>query len=195
MPLVLLLVAVALGSVVVLTGRSRGGLAGASDGDSSQREDEPDVDTPDPYRVPAEYQDIVDATLGAPYWYGKGSPATSLDAVQAGIDCSGLVQVCWVELGILPRDAPDRSARTLADACDPIAEGEQEPGDLAIYPGHVALCVSSPDEEGHSQVLSASGGTSATFGDDPDARVKLFDAETYRRDFVTWGRLKTEYRA
>lgn len=138
---------------------------------------------------------LVASSLGWPYWYGKGNPGTSWSSGASGVDCSGYVQMCLVQMGILPSTAPDRGARTLADICDPLGVGQEQPGDIAIYPGHVMLVVGYPGPDGHAPVCGASGGTSETFGADPNARVKLFTTGAYRGDFCCYGRLKPEYRA
>jgi hypothetical protein len=80
----------------------------------------------------------------------------------------------------------------LSNASDPIAVGQQQPGDFACYPGHIAYVVGypNPDQGYHSAVLSASNGTRTTKGDNPDARVKLFDSGAYRNDFSTYARLR-----
>lgn len=128
--------------------------------------------------------------IGWPYFFGKGSPSTPWEDGPEGVDCSGFVQMALVRLGKLASTASDRGAATLADDSDPIAVGSQRAGDLAYYPGHVVLVVGSPGADGHSPVMSASGGTSTTFGDDPNARVKVFSTAEYRSDFVTYMRLR-----
>jgi len=133
---------------------------------------------------------VVDTSLGWPYSYGKGSPGTPWSDGVNGVDCSGYVQMALVEIGYLDSSATDRSAAELADGSDPVALGDQQPGDIAYYPGHVMLVCGPPGEDGHSPVIGASGGTSSTHGDDPKAYVKVFDTGAYRGDFVTYMRLK-----
>ena len=142
--------------------------------------------------VAEECQDLVSSCLGWPYFYGQGGPATPWDQGKAGVDCSGLVQMCAVQDGQLSASSPDRGATDLANASDPIAVGQQQPGDFACYPGHIAYVVGHPNpEQGyHSAILSASGGTRTTNGNDPNARVKLFDSGAYRGDFLTYARLR-----
>jgi cell wall-associated NlpC family hydrolase len=132
-------------------------------------------------------------SIGWPYAYGRGSPSTPWSEGPNGVDCSGYAQMCLVRLGRLSSSASDRSASGLADACDPIAVGAQEPGDLAYYPGHVVVVASYPlSTGGHSAVLSASGrATDVIPGARADARVKLYDSGAYRSDFVTYMRLKS----
>lgn len=129
-------------------------------------------------------------SIGWPYWYGAGTPATPWADGAGGVDCSGYAQMALVRLGLLDPSAPDRSAASLADDSDPLEVGEQRPGDLAYYPGHVMVVASSPGGDGHSAVIGASGGHVYTFGNDPDARVKVFDSALYRDDFVTYMRLR-----
>jgi cell wall-associated NlpC family hydrolase len=132
----------------------------------------------------------LQSALGWPYFFGRGSPSTPWEDGPNGVDCSGFAQMALVKLGILSSDAGDRGARTLADDSDPLELGEQEPGDLAYYPGHVMVVISGPGADGHSEVMGASGGTSTTFGDDDGAYVKAFSSGAYRSDFVCYMRLR-----
>ena len=134
--------------------------------------------------------DDIRTSLGWPYFFGRGSPATKWEDGPKGVDCSGYAQMVLVRLGKLSSSAGDRGARTLANDSDPVAVGAQKPGDLAYYPGHVMVVASSPDKSGHSMVIGASGGTETTLGNDANARVKLFDSAMYRKDFVTYMRLR-----
>lgn len=136
-------------------------------------------------------------SLGWPYWYGRGAPETPWTEGILGVDCSGYAQMGLVRLGLLSPTYSDRSSYGLAADADPIAVGDQLVGDLALYPGHVMVVyedASGPGE--HSAVIGASGGGRGTYGDDPNARVKLFDTALYRNgddglpDFVTYARLK-----
>lgn len=161
--------------------------------DASAREDEADVDASELGYTVGLWDEVgllVEESLGWPYWYGRGGPSTPWWEGAEGVDCSGYAQMVLVQLGKLDATATDRSARALADACDPVALGDQQPGDLAYYPGHVMVCAGPPAADGHCPVAGASGGTSDVHGDDPDARVKLFASGLYRGDFVTYMRLK-----
>ncbi len=85
----------------------------------------------------------------------------------------------------------DRGARELDELCSPVALGSQQVGDLAVYKGrHVTAVVSKPNPAtGHSVVISASGGTSQTNGNDPNATVRLQTEGNYRSDFLRYVRL------
>lgn len=133
----------------------------------------------------------LEESLGWPYYWGRGSPSTPWADGAAGVDCSGYAQMAQVKLGLLSASAPDRSAAAMADACDPVAIGDQVPGDLVYYPGHVMVVCSYPGEDGHSAVIGASGGGSSTKGDDPGACVKVFDTALYRNDFSSYMRWKS----
>ena len=129
-------------------------------------------------------------SVGWPYWYGKGSPSTPWANGPQGVDCSGYVCMCLVKLGQLSANAPDMGARTLADQSYPVDVGEQVPGDMAYYPGHVVMVVGYPEDDGHSAVIGASG-HSTTFGDVANECVKVHTTALYRPDFVTYMRLKS----
>jgi cell wall-associated NlpC family hydrolase len=160
----------------------------------SQREDIPDTGEVDMSADEggkwADLEELMNGAHGWPYAWGGGAPSTPWADGPKGVDCSGFVQMALVRLGYLDSGATDRGARALADGCVPVSLGEQEPGDLAYYPGHVMLVCGPPGQDGHAPVIGASGGTSDTHGDDPKAYVKVFDTGAYRRDFVTYMRLK-----
>lgn len=74
-----------------------------------------------------------------------------------GVDCSGLVHLCWRRHGVaLPRDADDQ-----ARALPAVPLGEERPGDLYLFARpdsrvhHIGLVV--PPVEGHRLLLHASG--------------------------------------
>ena len=156
-------------------------------GDGSEREDESELGE----GTAAAAADELADSLGWPYFFGGGSPATPWSEGSEGVDCAGYAQIALVHLGLLSSSAPDRGAASLADDSNPIDVGDQEPGDLAYYPGHVMVVISYPGSNGHSKVMGASGGTATTFGDDPGAYVKAFDSALYRGDFVTYMRLRS----
>ncbi|KQO68381.1 peptidase P60 [Methylobacterium sp. Leaf89] len=80
--------------------------------------------------VEPDYAATAERLVGTPYlWGGR----TSL-----GLDCSGLVQLCLAQAGILaPRDA-DQQERGLGEALPPDFEGLRR-GDLVFWRGHVGL--------------------------------------------------------
>ena len=132
----------------------------------------------------------LSGAIGWPYYFGRGAPSTPWDDGPLGVDCSGFAQMALVRLGILSSDATDRGARTLADDSDPVDVGSQSPGDLAYYPGHVAVVVGYPGTDGHSSVMCASG-HATTFGDVEGEQVNVYSSALYRSDFVTYMRLRT----
>ena len=137
------------------------------------------------------------AMVEYPCLYFYGGP--SLSVIQAGdigamlgdgADCSGSYLCMAVAAGLCTPEfaAANRTSASIANACAAIPVGQQRPGDCACYDGHVAMVLTDPDEDGHSWVLSMSGGGRTTFGDDPDARAKIVRAD-YRSDFLGYGRL------
>jgi cell wall-associated NlpC family hydrolase len=95
--------------------------------------------SPAPPRSP----DLVSAAalyLGAPYLWGGRS--------FLGLDCSGLVQQAFRDLGIaVPRDT-DMQRDTIGTRA---SAGDLQPGDLIYIPGHVMICA------GDGTVIHASG--------------------------------------
>jgi hypothetical protein len=154
-------------------------------GSNSKREDVPPVDNPHLDATGMLYESI-----GWPYFWAKGSPATPWESGPDGVDCSGYAQMALVRLGLLSPGYSDRGARSLADDSDPVVVGSQRPGDLAYYGGHVMVVLSQPGADGHSAVIGASGGDGTTFGNDENARVKVYDSALYSGNFVTYMRLK-----
>lgn len=130
--------------------------------------------------------------IGIPYWYGRGAPMTPWFEMRRGVDCSGFVAMSWVHAGLYRTTEPDRRATastpdrlSLADIC--VETKTPKFGDVAIYPGHVMLCLDD------RLVIGASGGTRTTLGDDPHACVDMHRFD-YRHDFICFGTLGPEHR-
>jgi cell wall-associated NlpC family hydrolase len=122
------------------------------------------------------------ATLGTPYHWAHGSPATPWPPGPS--DCSGYAQAALVMLGLLRPTEPDRTSRDLAALCTRVGD-EERLGDLAFYGApvsHVMVCI------GRGWCVGPRGGGSATKGADPLAFVDLRRV-TYRADLVKIGRL------
>jgi cell wall-associated NlpC family hydrolase len=122
------------------------------------------------------------ATLGTPYHWGKGSPASPWPPGPS--DCSGYAQAALVMLGLLSADQPDRTADMLHDLARRVYEDRL--GDLACYGTasritHVMVCL------GRGWVIGPRGGGSQTLGNDPKALVELKRID-YRVDLVGIGR-------
>ena len=85
---------------------------------------------------------IVDAArtaLGTPYAGGESS--------LSGMDCSGLVAYAYGQAGI---DVPRTSSQQAA-AGTSISKSELQPGDLVVWPGHIAIY------SGDGKIIDASG--------------------------------------
>ena len=85
---------------------------------------------------------IVDAAgtaVGTPYSWGESS--------LSGMDCSGLVAYAYGQAGI---DVPRTSSQQAA-AGTSISQSELQPGDLVVWPGHIAIY------SGDGKIIDASG--------------------------------------
>jgi len=128
---------------------------------------------------------------GSPYSWGAGTPRDGggtwppsplpkgLNGGR-GFDCSGFAQAALVRLGILDKNAPDRTAASLWSVAAPVDETEARLGDLAFYGSggritHVTVCL------GHGVCIGANGGGAATNGDNAKAFVQLQPLR-YRND-------------
>jgi cell wall-associated NlpC family hydrolase len=124
--------------------------------------------------------DIVSAAtlyLGCPYlWGGKSF---------LGIDCSGLVQNAFRDIGVLVLRDTDMQRETIGEAVSANSEGDLRPGDLLYIPGHVMIYA------GHSAVIHADGVTMMVRRDNLAAlmRERGFDWKgfTVRRDPAAMG--------
>jgi cell wall-associated NlpC family hydrolase len=96
---------------------------------------------------------------------------------ERGIDCSGLVHMAHRRLGVLlPRDADQQAA-----AAEPVAEGDERPGDLVVYgdPGaehHIAFWL------GDGRILHATGreGVNRVVEEDEPAELRAGPRRTVR---------------
>lgn len=143
-------------------------------------------------------------SVGVRYVFGGGAPDSTWPtgststlapedlADEEGWDCAGHHQACAVQLGILPRSAPDRGSAALSKLGQAVEVGRQRLGDGAFYGtpvSHVMTVLTDADRHGHSWVIGASGGTSTTFGQNPRARIKVFSTQDYRGDFRFFRRM------
>lgn len=159
--------------------------------DDSTIEAEDEVTDYDGITVYDELAPIIRDSLGWPYYWGRGDPSTPWEDGDLGVDCSGYTQMVLVKLGKLSPTAPDRNAYNLAMQSDAVPVGEQRPGDWAYYAGHAMIVAGPPGPDGHSPVIGASGGGSDDFGDNPNARIKMFrNAATYGPKLVSYCRIK-----
>ena len=77
--------------------------------------------------------------LGTPYRGYKRIPGV-------GFDCSGLTSWAWGQVG----GQIPRNSRNQIRAAEPVVRGEQQPGDLVYYPGHVMMSLGLGDAIIHS---------------------------------------------
>jgi cell wall-associated NlpC family hydrolase len=159
--------------------------------DDSTTEVEAEVSDYDGITVYDELADVIRESLGWPYYWGRGDPSTPWEDGDRGVDCSGYTQMVLVRLGQLAPTAPDRNAYNLAMASEAVAVGDQRPGDWAYYAGHAMIVAGPPGPDGHSPVIGASGGGSGDYGDNPNARIKMFkNGGTYGPDLVSYCRIR-----
>jgi cell wall-associated NlpC family hydrolase len=189
MPAFLPFMAAAAGAAYILSRRKT--VAAVAVEDDSRTEAEPEVSSYEGIEVYDELVNIVSDSLGWPYFWGRGDPSTPWEDGDQGVDCSGYTQMVLVRLGQLSSSAPDRNAYNLANASEPVAVGDQRPGDWAYYAGHAMIVAGPPGPDGHSPVIGASGGGPDDKGDNPNARIKMFrNAATYGPALVTYCRIK-----
>lgn len=140
-------------------------------------------------------RETLAGSVNWPYWFGKGSPQTPWKQGKKGVDCSGYASMALVKLGLLSSRMPDLSSRGLRLMSKPLELGQQRPGDLAFYDGHVEVVISMPGTDGHSTVQGASGGNRSTHGDKPTAKVKTkhaLKAVGEESPFLWYGRVVPE---
>ncbi|MFE3618508.1 NlpC/P60 family protein, partial [Streptomyces anulatus] len=114
------------------TGGSTGSSAGSSTGSGTGVK----ITLPDGSTVEAPNEKAATAVrsaigaVGTPYVWGGNDP-------QAGIDCSGLTKYAYGEAGVeLPRLAQEQHIGN-----PQVSPGDLQPGDLAVWDGHVAMVV------------------------------------------------------
>lgn len=161
-----------------------------------QQEDSRRVDAPELQGAPSPgdaTEGLLQQALGRPYVWGGGrapgtwpqGSATSASGGVAGYDCSGYVDAALRELGAdLPWGQGSASVAAMTGAL-PLQGGEPPAWSVAVYgqPGrasHVMLVAPG------GRVYGASGGGSATHGQDPEARVTSYASYTYRGDYLGW---------
>lgn len=176
-------------AVLLAAAGKKGGSSVVSGGDdNSQREDEPPNSTGlpvDPAFQPYVYESLLSWLY---YWGGPKLPVAGLKrgAVLKGLlgDCGGLLWCLFIMAGVFPEDFP----RLLAGDYQTdsrfvrVADSDIRPGDILCYPNHVAGCVGGYGL--NCTVWSDSGGGRQTFGNNPNARPKLFKGPRYRKDFL-----------
>lgn len=130
------------------------------------------------------------ALVGVPYVYGAGRPSDVLrDDVASlavgvstqqsgdvcGWDCFGACQAYAVVVGDLDPRQPDRSAHGGAmEALDPVVLADARPGDIVLYDRDDDRRIEHADIYlGNGLVLSMSGGSSTTHGQNPLACGKV----------------------
>lgn len=142
--------------------------------------------------------DFVKAAFEAykvPYYYGGDG---LWPVGKPGFDCENFMRRCLQRTGYLTHSCPDRRAADWANDMDPVEVGQQQAGDVAFYKGesgsiaHVVVVIWPAVEAlgGHSFILGANGGGSATKGDDPAARVSIQPATWWKSGFVCYGRVR-----
>lgn len=98
--------------------------------------------------------------LGCPYlWAGRSF---------LGIDCSGLVQEAFRDLGVNVRRDTDMQRETIGACVERVAIADLRRNDLIYIPGHVMICL------GEGNVIHASGGEMTVRHDSLAALMKAW---------------------
>lgn len=159
---------------------------------------EADVDWLSAEHIEGTVEGLFETARGRPYVYGGGHANARfpegarglLSPPRLGWDCSGLTLALLAALGLIPWDwAGPRTSGDLRKLLAPVVRGQQRPGDIAAYPGHLAMVATWPDGRLDSVVIEAGPGGSKVNGDDPRSFVRAKSSIDYRSDLLLIGRM------
>lgn len=131
---------------------------------------------------------LLDA-LGWPYYWGGYPGVNEWHEGKAGVDCSLFVSLALVRLG-KARKFIRYTTATLVRDCVPVPSDQVQPGDIAYYNGHVMMAMTLPSARKLVHVMGASGGGRSDKGQNPKAKVKIFETHLYRKDFIGFFRYR-----
>lgn len=142
--------AVSMGTRLAITGVERGfALTGEGLAIPAQHIAPLDTALPDPVAV-------AESLLGTPYLWGGNSAF--------GLDCSGLVQLCWRMAGRAAPGDSDLQAREMGEVLPDRAKLKR--GDLLFWKGHVAIVVDP------KRIIHANGHTMSVAYEDTAAAIE-----------------------